>query len=520
MRHYRSVSSGTRLSRENGRAALAGVLAAGGGLAVSELLSGFAHLRVSPLGALAECIIRLTPGRVDEYVIQHFGHNDKPLVIIGSLVALGVIAAVTGIVATRSRLVAELVFAAIGVVVVAAVHSRLPSGISTYLPAVLGSLVAMLLLNVLVDRAQAASAQSPGTPAEVQRSRRSFLLLAGSVAVVSAGVVVAGRVLAHARAQVDAARAKLAHRFASPPSPDTVSVGVDGVAPWMTPVGDFYRVDTAFSVPLLVPDSWQLRIHGMVEHELTLTYADLLDRGLTQHWMTLCCVSNPVGGPYISNGYWEGALIGPILDEVKPLAGADAVLSRSSDGWTAGTPLAALRNGRTAMFALALNGQPLTPEHGFPVRMIVPGLYGYVSGTKWIVDFEVTRFSDFSAFWTQRGWSEQGPVKTQSKIEVPRSGATVSAGRVAVAGVAWAQHTGIKQVEVRIDTEPWRTCRLAADPTIDSWRQWAYEWDATRGLHTIQVRATDDSGATQTSTVQGVLPNGATGYDQIQVSVH
>ena len=452
-------------------------------------------------------------------MIQHFGHADKPLVIIGSLLALAVIAAVAGVLAMRSRVLAELVFVGIGLVVLAAVRSRLPAGSTRYLPTVIGILVAMVLLAMLSERA--ADAANDSAPAyDRQRSRRSFLALAGSIAVLSVGTAVVGRILARGREAVDAARASLAGRFGPPPNPAGVAVGVDGVAPWMTPVDDFYRVDTAFAVPLLTPDNWQLRIHGMVEHELTLTYDDLLRRGLERHWMTLCCVSNPVGGPYISNGYWEGVLIAPLLDEVRPKAGADAVLSRSSDGWTAGTPLAALRDGRTAMFALACNGQPLTPEHGFPVRMIVPGLYGYVSGTKWIVDFEVTRFSDFSAFWTQRGWSEQGPVKTESKIEVPHSGSTLGAGTIAVAGVAWAQRRGIEKVEVRIDTEPWQTCRLAADPSIDCWRQWAYEWHATPGSHIIQVRATDDTGATQTSDVQGVLPNGASGYHQVQVTVH
>jgi hypothetical protein len=287
----------------------------------------------------------------------------------------------------------------------------------------------------------------------------------------------------------------------------------------VTPVDSFYRVDTSLSVPLVVPGDWQVRIHGMVDKEITLSYDQLVARGVTEDWMTLCCVSNPIGGDLIGNAWWAGVRIAPILAEAGPRAGADAVLSRSVDGWTAGTPLAALMDGRNALFALAMNGEPLTPEHGFPVRMIVPGLYGYVSGTKWVVDLEVTRFSDFSAFWTQRGWSVEGPVKTESRIDVPRNGSSVSAGEVVVAGVAWAQHRGIRRVEVRVDTGPWRVCRVAADPTIDSWRQWRYSWHASPGSHTIQVRATDDAGYTQTSKVADVVPNGASGYDAIQVSV-
>ena len=339
------------------------------------------------------------------------------------------------------------------------------------------------------------------------------------MAASSVAVTVVGRALAHGRAQVEAARAKLATHFRKPPAPVGVSVGVAGVAPWMTPVDDFYRVDTSLSVPLVLPENWQVRIHGMVDKEIVLTYDQLLARGVTEDWMTLCCVSNPVGGNLIGNAWWAGVKIAPILAEAGPQAGADAVLSRSVDGWTAGTPLAALLDGRNALFAMAMNGQPLTPEHGFPVRMIVPGLYGYVSGTKWVVDLEVTKFSDFSAFWTQRGWSPQGPIKTESRIDVPHNGAHVAAGTVTVAGVAWAQHRGIHAVQVRVDDGPWRDCRIAADPTIDSWRQWVYTWHATAGSHVIAVRATDDTGAVQTSRVADVVPNGASGYDSIQVSV-
>ncbi len=198
---------------------------------------------------------------------------------------------------------------------------------------------------------------------------------------------------------------------------------------------------------------------------------------------------------------------------------ADAVLSRSQDDWTAGTPIGALTDDRNAMFAVAMNGQPLTPEHGFPVRMVVPGLYGYVSGTKWVVDFEVTRFDNFTAFWTDRGWSPQGPIKTESRIDVPSSGDHVNAGKVAIGGVAWAQHTGIAKVEVSVDGGTWAVAKLGRDPTVDSWRQWAYVWSAEKGTHQIQVRATDQSGYTQTSKLANVIPNGATGWHTIQVEV-
>jgi DMSO/TMAO reductase YedYZ molybdopterin-dependent catalytic subunit len=291
------------------------------------------------------------------------------------------------------------------------------------------------------------------------------------------------------------------------------------VVPWNTSQADFYRIDTALSIPQILPADWSLRIHGMVDQELTLSYQDLLDRGLTEAWLTLCCVSNEVGGDLISNAWWSGVRIADVLAEAGVRSDADAVMSRSFDDWTCGTPLAALTDDRNALFAVAMNGEPLTPEHGFPVRMVVPGLYGYVSATKWVVELEVTRFSDFSAFWTERGWAPQGPVKTQSRIDVPRAGERVKEGNVALGGIAWAQHTGIAAVEIRIDNEAWQQANLAEDATIDSWRQWSYVWAAEPGAHRIQVRATDRSGQTQTAEEADVLPNGATGWHTIDVDV-
>jgi DMSO/TMAO reductase YedYZ molybdopterin-dependent catalytic subunit len=340
--------------------------------------------------------------------------------------------------------------------------------------------------------------------------------------VVAAGAVVVGVVglgLEQGRAAVEAARRKLRLHATDPPAPAATSVGVDGIASWKTSQDRFYRIDTALVVPQILPQDWTVRIHGMVDQELTISYDELRARGLTEAWLTLCCVSNVVGGDLISNAWFSGVKVSTLLAEAGVQPGADAVLTTSDDGWTAGTPLAALTDDRNAMLAVAMNGEPLTPEHGFPVRMVVPGLYGYVSGTKWIRDMEVTRFDDFSAFWTKRGWSAQGPVKTESRIDVPGDGANLSVGQVAIGGVAWAQHTGIARVEVRVDGGDWVEATLGDDPTIDSWRQWAYAWDATPGDHQLQVRATDNSGYTQTEQRAGVIPNGATGWHTIDVSV-
>jgi DMSO/TMAO reductase YedYZ molybdopterin-dependent catalytic subunit len=528
--------------------AVVGVISAAAGLGVSELASGLLHQRVSPIVAVAESIIRLTPGAVIEKVISIVGHNDKPLVVGGTLLGLLVASAVIGMLAIRSLVVAEALFLAMGAVLLLAVHARLTSSQATYLPAGLGVAVAMVALATLIPRAVKATATTQtadsltrtaaggrgddvGQPSSTRtqerfgaslsgrHTRRDFFLFAAAVAGVAAVTGFVGRVEAHGRAAIDAARKALRLDVTRPTEPAGVAVGVKGIAPWITSQNDFYRIDTALSIPEILPQKWSLRIHGMVDHELTLSYEDLVRRGLTEAWLTLCCVSNEVGGDLISNAWFSGVRIADVLAEVGVHPDADAVLSTSQDEWTAGTPIGALTDDRNAMFAVAMNGEPLTPEHGFPVRMVVPGLYGYVSGTKWIVDFEVTRFDNFTAFWTDRGWSPQGPIKTESRIDVPSSGDHVKAGPVAIGGVAWAQHTGIAKVEVRVDGGAWATAKLGKDPTVDSWRQWAYVWSAAKGTHQIQVRATDDSGYTQTGQLANVVPNGATGWHTIQVDV-
>jgi DMSO/TMAO reductase YedYZ molybdopterin-dependent catalytic subunit len=298
----------------------------------------------------------------------------------------------------------------------------------------------------------------------------------------------------------------------------TVPAGAEvlaAAAPWRSPNKDFYRIDTAIVVPVIDPNQWRLRIHGLVDREITLTYRELVGRRLTEDWVTICCVSNEVGGDLIGNAWWSGVRVADLLAEAGVHTGADAVKQTSHDGWTCGTPVAALTDSRNAMLAVAMNGEPLPIEHGFPVRMIVPGLYGYVSATKWVVDLEVTRFDRFAAYWTDRGWSAKGPVKTESRVEVPRGGADVKAGRVRVGGHAWAQHTGIEKVEYRVDGDAWRTAELGRVPGADSWVQWAGSVDMATGRHSVTVRATDRSGYTQTAARADVVPDGATGWHTV-----
>jgi DMSO/TMAO reductase YedYZ molybdopterin-dependent catalytic subunit len=304
------------------------------------------------------------------------------------------------------------------------------------------------------------------------------------------------------------------------PIPAGAELDVPDVAPLQTPVADFYRIDTALVVPALRAETWSLRVHGMVGRELTLSYADLLARPLIERDVTLTCVSNEVGGNLISSGRWIGAPLAPLLAEARVNPGADQLVSRSSDGFTAGTPVATVLDGRDAMLAVALDGRPLPLEHGFPVRMVVPGLYGYVSATKWLTGLELTTFAAYDAFWVKRGWAARAPIKTESRIDTPSDGGDLAAGPVVVAGVAWAQHRGISRVEVRVDDGPWQAAELAAAIGPDTWRQWRWRWDAPPGPHTLQVRATDTTGAPQTGLDRPPVPDGATGWHRIQVSVH
>lgn len=306
-----------------------------------------------------------------------------------------------------------------------------------------------------------------------------------------------------------------------PAPPATVHPNVPGLGPFFTPNTQFYRVDTALTVPQVDPQTWKLRIHGMVDRPVEITFEELLGYAFEEHDLTLTCVSNPVGGSYCGNARWLGTPLAPLLRRAGVQSGADMILSTSTDGMTIGSPVEAVLDGRQAMLAVAMNGQALPIAHGFPCRMLIPGLYGYVSATKWVTDLNLTTFAASSAYWTQNGWSAQGPVKTASRIDVPANGATVQAGNVVLAGTAWATHRGVDAVEVQIDNGPWRTTTLAASDTPDTWRQWSYTWSgATQGTHTVKVRATDATGALQTSAVQDVVPDGATGYHSINVQVY
>ncbi len=303
------------------------------------------------------------------------------------------------------------------------------------------------------------------------------------------------------------------------PVPASAHPEVAGLSPYFTPDGAFYRVDTALVLPQVDPRSWTLRIHGLVDRPMELTFDDLLRRPLDEHDLTLSCVSNEVGGPLVGNARWIGAPLADLLRQAGVRAGADQLVGRSADGFTTGTPVEAVLDGREGLLAVAMNGEALPVTHGFPCRMIVPGFYGYASATKWLVDLELTSYAAFDPYWVRRGWDRYGPMKTASRIDVPASSARLTAGPTTVAGVAWATHRGIAAVEVRTDGGPWAPARLADADGTDVWRQWTYDWTPTPGTHRIEVRATDGTGAVQPEDRTPPYPSGSTGWHSVVVTV-
>jgi DMSO/TMAO reductase YedYZ molybdopterin-dependent catalytic subunit len=501
--------------RTRGLWALAGLAAGLGGLATSYLTATWLGLRGNPVIDVAELVIRLTPGSVAEHLIQLVGRHDKPLLVTGVLNVVLLLFAAFGLLARRRPGAGIAGFVALGVVGLIANQSQYAAPATGIVPILAGVLTWLALLSVLTGQLQ----PRPFVDATAAGPQRRFVLAASGVGLGS--LVVSGlgwKVGGHRRA-VDAARDSLQLPGVTNPGPPAgVEVGVDGIAPWQTPTNRFYRIDTSLSPPAIAPRDWSLHIHGMVDRELTLTYDDLLRRPRSELWLTLNCVSNPVGGPLISNAWWSGTRLRDLLHEAGVHDGADAVKQTSDDGWTCGTPLSALLDGRGAMLAYAMNGQPLPIDHGFPVRTVVPGLYGYVSACKWVREIEVTTFDSFTAYWTERGWSQRGPVKLASRIDVPGSGQHVKAGKVRAGGLAWQQDTGIAAVQVQLDGAGWQQARLATKRFEDAWVQWVADLDVTPGGHRLAVRAVNADGEVQTAVRADPVPNGASGWHTIEFS--
>ncbi|TQK31358.1 molybdopterin-dependent oxidoreductase [Arthrobacter sp. SLBN-53] len=507
-----SIPVGTRV--------LCGVAAAAVTLGVSALVAVPLGASADPRAAVGSTIIDRTPGAVKEWAIQTFGTADKLFLTVAVLVAIAILAALAGVLERRRIPIGSIMFTAATVAGCVAILSRAGARPLDMVPTVVGGLAGIIALRFLTSgRLQDGSAHESAAADPGRRLSLAALGLLG-LGVLGSAVGSAWARRVHSAAGDRQAYTPPPVAEPAPPIPPEVQpAGVD-VTTFVTDNDDFYRIDTALSVPQLNRDAWALRIHGMVDREVTYTFADLEKFELIEKVVTLACVSNPVGGDLIGNAVWTGYRVRDLLAAAGVHPDADMVLSTSSDGFTAGTPTEAMTDDRDSLLAITMNGQPLPIEHGYPARLVVPGLYGYVSATKWVVDLELTRFDRAQGYWTPLGWSERGPIKTQSRIDVPRIGQDVAPGPVRFGGVAWAQHRGVRGVEVRVDDGPWQQATLGAAYSNDTWRLWSFEWKAEKpGLHRITVRATDNTGAVQTEDIAGVVPDGATGWPSVEFAV-
>ena len=527
--------------------AVLGVLAAGFGVAIGTLVAAFIDPAYAPIEVVASTAIDLPPQQVKEWATSTFGTASKSVVVGVVVVAVVVTAAWVGVTArTRPRFGIQVMIVA-GLVGAVAALLRPVDFLLAPLPSIVAGAAAAVALWWLLRMATpaegaGASTAEPGdsvgaipaggsrqvsagnqdlsesgsldSSTEVQSiSRRGVLLGIGGV------VVVGGAALASARwltTRASAVASRVAAVLPQPaetlaPLPASVQAPVPGMTPFITPNADFYRIDTAVIVPQVTSEEWTLSFDGMVRRPFSITYAELLDMPMVERDITIMCVSNPIGGDLIGTARWLGTPLLPLLERAGIEPGADQLFSTSVDGWTCSTPLDGLAE-REPLLAIGMNGEPLPIQHGFPVRMIIPGLYGFISATKWVTRLSASTYAQDPAYWTVRGWATDAPVLTGSRIDLPQGSLTV--GQTAVGGVAWAMDgDGISRVEVSIDDGPWQEAQLADQPTPRTWRQWWLEWEATPGRHTIAVRATNGLGETQTSEVRDVVPSGATGYD-------
>jgi DMSO/TMAO reductase YedYZ molybdopterin-dependent catalytic subunit len=503
--------------------AAAGLLAAGVALGASELGAGITGGR-SLVVSVGDWVINHAPDALVEFGKRNFGTDDKAVLVTMVVVLSLVFGAMLGLVARRRFLVAASGFVAFGVAgFLAALADPLHDAGSAAFAAIAGVAAGVVVLRLLLRAA------APRHAARIERvssagfERRAFLGLVAGAAVVAAGSALIGRSLLSSGTRAVAAARRMLHL---PPAVDPVApptaamgVGVDGVTPLVTANRDFYRIDTALTFPQIDYEQWHLHIRGMVSTPFSVTFDDLAAMELIEQYATIQCVSNDVGGNLVSTAAWRGVRLSDLLARAGVAADADQVVGRSVEGFTVGFPTSAALDDRGAMVAIGMNGVPLPVEHGFPARLIVPGLYGYVSATKWLSDIELTRFDRYDAYWVQRGWTQKGPIETQSRIDIPSSGRELRAKTISVAGVAWAPTRGIAKVEVQVDEGAWHEAMLADALSTDTWRQWVYRWDAHPGDHRLRVRATDGTGALQDGLDQPPGPSGATGYHTVNVAV-
>jgi DMSO/TMAO reductase YedYZ molybdopterin-dependent catalytic subunit len=508
---------------------LSGLVSGGIAVAVGLLLAGL-FTAVSPIDAVGSVVIDHVPLGVKEFAVERFGTSDKLALRIGIYSILAIAAMALGYAAVRRPRLGAAGIVGFGLVGTLAASSRPNQPSSAWLPSLAGGIIGGALLYYLAGLLRPSDPlELPGrSKVPLGMDRRRFLVTSGGAAAAAVVAGTAARGLENQRVStLNASRPKSLPAVASTSPSSTAATSAataatsatattstasaaDGFVPFITPNADFYRIDTAQSFPNIDIKTWKMDVKGMVNKPVSLTYADLLAMPQVERTMTLACVSNPVGGDLIGNAVFQGVLLQDVLDLAGIMPGAEQVYGESVDGFSCGFPVTVL-DGRNAMIAIGMNGEALPLAHGFPARVVVPGLYGYVSATKWLRSITLTTWNAETGYWIDRGWSRDGPIKTESRIDVPRRGDTVAAGIVRLAGVAWAQHRGIEKVEVRVDKGPWQAATLAPLVTDDSWRQWYADVTITAGRHAVQVRATDKTGEAQTEEVADVAPNGATG---------
>lgn len=496
-------------------AGLYGALATLGGISIGQFVASLNKGWSSPVVSLGNRIIDHVPSALKSLTIELFGTGDKLFLVVSILVVVFAISIFIGrtFMAGKSRL-AYLVITFMSVAAAWAALSDAQSNLFSIIPALISGCVTIYALRWLGQ--QGSHRDEEG----ISLSRRDLLKVLGVMGTVSIVALGAAKLLTE-KASVQVERIKIALpkplKFLAKPPLDP-ALSTPGLSPFFTPNKDFYRIDTSLMIPDISIDNWRLEITGMVANPRTFTYKELSAREVFELDDTIACVSNEVGGGLVGNARWLGLRLDDLIREAAPMAGADQIMGYSHDGFSAGFPLAAL-DGRDAMIALGMNGEVLPLAHGFPARIIVPGLYGYVSATKWLTRIELTRFDQKHGYWISRGWSERGVIKTQSRIDTPIGGSQIPTGSIVIAGVAWAPTRGISRVEVRIDKGVWQDATLSSEIAKTTWRQWWLEWAATKGSYVITVRATDGDGQLQPEAHVPVEPNGAEGWHMINVQV-
>ncbi|AZS45753.1 molybdopterin-dependent oxidoreductase [Microbacterium oxydans] len=525
-------------------AALAGVIGGGVFLATAELFALLFARAASPILAVGGFVIDIVPQPFKEFAIATFGEYDKIALLAGLGLAVFIASAIAGILQLVRPPLGVIALVIAGVLSTAAIVTRAAVTPLAFLPPVLGTVAGSFVLVLLCRRLRgwrASVVAAPGQenedtvsaetdadlaaaePARPGIDRRRFFVLAALAGASALVVGITARTVSMAVSSVEAIRSAL--KLPSPRTtvtvPDGAELDIPGLSKLFTPNKDFYRVDTALTVPSIDPDTWRLVIDGMVDQRVEMSFQDILDMGLDEYAITLTCVSNEVGGELVGNAKWLGVPLRDVLKKAGVKSGADMVLSRSVDGYTASTPLSALTDDSLdAILAVGMNGEPLPLEHGFPVRMVVPGLYGYVSATKWLTELKVTTFAQDEAYWTPRGYSAEAPIKFASRVDTPKIGEAVAAGKIPIAGVAWAQSVGIERVEVSIDDGDWVQATLSAPINDDTWVQWFMEWDATPGTHYVAVRAVNKNGDLQIQERAPIAPNGSSGWQRSLIRVN